>query len=262
MSSHPGNQLHVIISPHFDDGVFSCGGAAHQLVTAGHSVIVITMMGGLFDGKPPNTPILADLHRRWEAGQDPLRQRQLEDERASHSLGVEFMHVPLPDCVYRLVDGVALYPSEESLFGAVHPADFAPRLLQGIQVPEPESVVTVYLPLAVGHHVDHQIVRDWGLKQLENNLQRWAIRFYAEYPYSNADRSTELALSSLPLSLQRADIILNEANMRAKIKAIACYQSQISTFWRDLAEMEADVRRAFSDPHSGAYLERFWKIAG
>ena len=159
-------QLHVIISPHFDDGVFSCGGTASELTAAGHAVLVITMMGGLFHGELPDTPILADLHQRWRAGDDPLRQRQIEDEQASQTLGVDFMHVPLPDCVYRLAGDLALYPSEESLFADVHPADYAPRLLKGIQIPELETATRIYLPLGVGHHVDHQIVRDWGLTQM------------------------------------------------------------------------------------------------
>jgi len=255
------SETHVIISPHFDDGVFSCGGAARQLTTAGHTVLVITMMGGLFDGELPQTPILADLHRRWGAGVDPLRQRQIEDERASGALGVDFMHVPLPDCVYRVAGDMALYPTEESLFGAVHPADYAPRLLKGIQIPELETATKVYLPLGVGHHVDHQIVRDWGMTQMRDAPDKSALRFYVEFPYSKADRSTEMALGAIDLPLEPADVILSEAEMKAKIGAIACYDSQISTFWADLVAMERDVRRAFTDSLSGAYTERFWKIA-
>ena len=252
----------VIISPHFDDGVFSCGGLAHQLRQAGHHVIIATMMGGVLEeGAAPDTPILRDLLRRWEAGVDPLRHRQLEDERAAQALDVDFSHIPLTDCVYRVVDGTALYPSEESLFGAVHAADFAPRLLQGIGVPQVRASTTVYLPLAVGNHVDHQIVRDWGLSQISENPGRWSLRFYAEYPYSNADKSTELALAALGLGLQPADFALDEADMRAKLKAIACYESQISTFWPNLRAMEVDVRRAFTDPQTGAYVERLWQPA-
>lgn len=255
------SETHVIISPHFDDGVFSCGGAARQLTAAGHAVLVITMMGGLFDGELPATPILDDLHQRWGAGVDPLRQRQIEDERASRALGVDFMHVPLPDCVYRLAGDMALYPSEESLFGAVHPADYAPRLLKGIQIPELETATKVYLPLGVGHHVDHQIARDWGMTQMRDAPDPSALRFYVEFPYSKADRSTEMALGAIDLPLEPADITLSQAEMKAKIDAIACYDSQISTFWADLEAMERDVRRAFTDSVSGAYAERFWKIA-
>ncbi len=252
-------ESHVIISPHFDDGVFSCGGTANQLRAAGHTVTIVTMMGGVLEGQAPDTPILRDLLRRWEAGADPLRHRQLEDERAAAVLGVEFSHIPLTDCVYRVVDNTALYPSEESLFGEVHQADSAPRLLQGIGVPEIGTSTTVYLPLAVGGHVDHQIALDWGLRQIEENPGRWSLRFYAEYPYSEADRSTEIALANLDMALQPADIPLSEADMRAKLQAIACYHSQISTFWSGLGEMKAEVRRAFTDPQAGGYVERFWQ---
>ncbi len=261
MPAEPSSQPHVIISPHFDDGVFSCGGAASQLTAAGHSVLVITMMGGLIQDELPDTPILADLHQRWGAGEDPLRQRQIEDENASKILGVDFMHVPLPDCVYRLAGDEPLYPSEESLFGDVHPADYAPRLLKGIQIPELETASKVYLPLGVGHHVDHQIARDWGLTQMRDAPDKSVLRFYVEFPYSKADRSTELALSAIDLPLEPADVILSDAELAAKIKAIACYGSQISTFWQDLGAMDADVRRAFTDAKSGNFVERFWKIA-
>ncbi|MCY3832274.1 MAG: PIG-L family deacetylase [Chloroflexi bacterium] len=261
MAGNEQSQLHVIISPHFDDGVFSCGGTASKLAAAGHSVLVITMMGGLYQGALPDTPILADLHRRWRAGEDPLRQRQIEDERASRALGVDFMHVPLPDCVYRLAGDLALYPSEESLFADVHPADYAPRLLRGIQIPELETARRVYLPLGVGHHVDHQIVRDWGLTQMRDIPDKSVLRFYVEFPYSKADRSTEMALATMDLKLEAADSVLSEAEMQAKIRAIACYDSQISTFWDSLAAMEADVKRAFYDSQTGAYVERLWKIA-
>ena len=261
MPAQSQRQSHVIISPHFDDGIFSCGGTAHQLCAAGGAVTVMTIMGGLFEGELPATPILADLHLRWEAGDNPLRRRQVEDERAAQSIGVEFMHVPLPDCVYRVAGDLALYPSEESLFAEVHPADYAPRLLQGIQIPELETAATVLLPLGVGHHVDHQIARDWGMTQVRDIPDSSALRFYAEFPYSNADRSTELALAAFGMPLEPSDRLLSEADMRAKIDAIACYQSQISTFWESLEAMEADVRRAFTDAPTGQYVERFWRIS-
>jgi len=261
LSANAEPQLHVIISPHFDDGVFSCGGTASKLTAAGHSVLVITMMGGLFHGELPDTPILADLHQRWRAGEDPLRQRQIEDEQASRTLGVDFMHVPLPDCVYRLAGDLALYPSEDSLFADVHPADYAPRLLKGIQIPELETAARIYLPLGVGRHVDHQIVRDWGLTQMRDAPDRSLLRFYAEFPYSRADRSTEAALAAMNIPLEPADSAFGDAAMRAKIRAIACYHSQISTFWDSLASMETEVRRAFADPQTAGYVERLWKIS-
>ena len=62
-------------------------------------------------------------------------------------------------------------------------------------------------------------------------------------------------------ALEPADVTLTEADMQAKVNAIAFYESQISTFWPSLPAMEADVRRAFTDPATGAFVERFWKLS-
>lgn len=259
MSQTEKKAAHIFISPHFDDGVLSCGGTLNQLIAAGHAVTVMTMMGGLFNGVLPDTPILADLHQRWQAGRSPLLTRRLEDMRALRSIGASHLHIPLTDCVYRLVDGLALYPSEESLFGDVHPDDYAPSFLSQVAVP---SADVVYIPLAVGHHVDHQIVRDWGLRLLKRQPNELSIRFYAEYPYLNADKAIGAALSALEIPLAASRVVLNEQDIRAKVNAIAGYQSQISTFWESLDAMEADVRQSSTHPHSGAYVERFWDVCG
>ena len=70
-----------------------------------------------------------------------------------------------------------------------------------------------------------------------------------------------MALQEFGLPLEPADVTLSERDIRAKIKAIACYESQISTFWTSLEAMEADVRRAFTDPQTGGYVERYWKVS-
>lgn len=257
MSPTEKKTTHLFISPHFDDGVLSCGGTLNQLTAAGHAVTVMTMMGGLFNGDLPDTPILADLHQRWQAGGSPLLTRRLEDMRALRSIGARHLHIPLTDCVYRLVDDLPLYPSEESLFGDVRPDDYAPAFLSQIAAPAADAV---YIPLAVGHHVDHQIVRDWGLRLLKHQPDTPSIRFYAEYPYSNADKAIETALSALDIPLAASRVILSERDIQAKVNAIASYQSQISTFWKSPAAMQADVRQASTHPRSGAYVERFWDV--
>ena len=76
----------------------------------------------------------------------------------------------------------------------------------------------------------------------------------------NADHATELALQEFGLPLEPADVRLSEPDIRAKINAVACYESQISTFWTSLEAMEADVRRAFTDPLTGEFVERYWKV--
>ncbi len=54
-------------------------------------------------------------------------------------------------------------------------------------------------------------------------------------------------------------IELDEAALRAKIEAIACYESQISTFWPDVETMAAEVRAAAEQAGGGALAEREWR---
>ncbi len=255
------DKAHIFVSPHFDDGVFSCGGRIHQLTAAGAAVTVMTLMGGLHSGDFPESPILADLHKRWRAGDDPLRARQAEDKRALSRLHADHIHIDLTDCVYRQVDGRPLYPSEASLFGEVHPADYAPRALETVRLPDTATQLVLYLPLAVGSHVDHQIARDWGIGLLRDIPERWSLQFYAEYPYFKAERAIALALSKMNMPLREHHAILSEANLAAKVHAIACYESQISTFWHSRDAMALDLRRSSLAARSGQPVERYWEIA-
>jgi LmbE family N-acetylglucosaminyl deacetylase len=245
---------HLFISPHLDDAVLSCGGTIHQLVQRGDSVTVLTVMAGDPPDPPPDTPIVRDLHQRWQAGYSPVEARRQEDIAALKLLGANFHHLDIPDCVNRVADGVALYPDEDSLWTHVQPDDPAKTALQSLDLP-PDA--TLYFPLGVGEHVDHLLLRDWALS-LDPQLARMA---YAEYPYSQQPGSVAAALAQAGSHrLQAQTRVLSEANVQAKIDAVACYASQISTFWADLDAMAAEVRRALAEAGHGTAMEEFWRV--
>lgn len=249
--------MHLFLSPHFDDAVLSCGGTIHQLAQSGERVTVLTLMGGAPPNPLPDTPIVRDLHSRWQAGSDPVATRRSEDQVAITSLGAAVDYLPIPDCVYRTADGVALYPSEESLFGAVHPQDDATQAVDLVVV---SGDSLVYAPLGVGSHVDHQIARNWGLA-LKTRFPSLVLRFYEEYPYTRNAAALDPALDklgALPVELEVAQ--LTDDNVFAKIHAIACYRTQISTFWADLHSMEQDVRQTLLTAGNGVYAERYWRV--
>lgn len=259
--------MHLFLSPHFDDAVLSCGGLIARLAQKGEAVIVRTVMGGIPSaGRVPDTPIIRDLHARWQAGDDPIRTRIREDEAAIARLGAQAIRMTVwLDCVYRTdARGRPLYPSEESLFGAPHPDDRAAHLLPTVVLPPDENTRFVYAPLGVGNHVDHQIVRAWGLALGKQNP--WlALKFYEEYPYIQDESAIAPALTYFaarqpPLRLEPEAVLLSEAEVSAKLSAIRCYQSQISTFWADTTAMEAATRQAMSAAGSGQPAERYWKI--
>ena len=252
---------HLFISPHFDDAVFSCGGTIHRLTRAGSRVTVITVMGGKHNGDLPRSPILDDLHSRWAAGDDPLRARQTEDFNALRQLNANPIHLDLTDCVYRCVAGKPLYPTEESLFGAVHPADYAPAFLDSMPRADIENAAVIWLPLGVGNHVDHQIIRDWGLRRLANQGDRERLRWYAEFPYFADESAIIHAFGAFDAMLFQCHINLDAADFAARLQAMSCYESQLSTFWRDHDHMATETSQAARLPGTDILAERYWQLA-
>jgi LmbE family N-acetylglucosaminyl deacetylase len=260
--------MRLYLSPHFDDAVLSCGGAIHQQVNAGSMVTVRTVMGQ----KPrdiPDSPLVRELHTRWGAAPvetSPVVARIEEDEAAISHLGARPQRMSIwPDCIYRVSrHGVPLYTSTESLFQAVHADDIAARLIPTIALSPYDATHSLYAPLGAGNHVDHQIVRNWAL-ELRRQTPALEVRFYEDYPYSEKPEAINTALhffEDRKLNLSPELVYLNEADVQAKIEAIACYHTQISSFWPDVQTMAQQVRAAMTAIGGGKPAERFWYLPG
>jgi LmbE family N-acetylglucosaminyl deacetylase len=247
--------VHLFLSPHYDDAVLSCGGLIRQLARNGETVRILTVMGDDIPAVLPDTPIIRDLHQRWQAGYDPVAVRRQEDQCAAEAVNAQADHLPYPDCVYRVdSDKRPLYPSEESLFGDVHPDD--PLCQVSLAGSLPHDLTALYVPLGVGHHVDHQIVRDWGLS-LRGEL--FVLKLYAEYPYSRDKTAVAHVLQhGHPLKSER--VTLSEQDVQAKLRGIACYRSQISTFWGSISEMEQAVRQFMMEIGGSVYAETYYSL--
>lgn len=263
MSPSDEAQFHLYLSPHFDDAVLSCGGAIHQHVARGDTVVVYTVMAGKPPHQLPDSPILRDLHQRWGTLYNPVSERRNEDIKAVRQLGALARHGSLPDCVYRVRyspggEVVALYPDEASLWGNVHQTDAALPLLDAMPLPY-DQTTAIHVPLGAGHHVDHRLVRDWGIR-LARAYDVPALCFYEEYPYSTDPAAVERALAHFsPRRLMPVLHALSEEALAAKIQAIAHYESQISTFWQDEAVMASAVRAYALQVGGNKLAEREWQ---
>ncbi len=255
---------HLFLSPHFDDAVLSCGATIHHLVGKGESVAIRTVMAGI-PQKLPDTPIIRDLHQRWQSGDDPVRVRVQEDEVAVRHLGATSDRmVSWLDCVYRISRaGIPLYPDHPSIFGEIHPQDTTAQLLPTIVLPPQEIPRCIYAPLGAGHHIDHQIVRNWAIT-LKQYMPWVALKFYEEYPYTEDSSAVDKALAffheNFPrLRLELETVPVDENNVKAKLESIACYKSQVSSFWADNGAMEAVTRQALIVAGGGEHPgERYW----
>lgn len=202
---------------------------------------------------------MRELHARWRAANGAVLPDRLAEEReAVRALAAEVLPcvVPLPflDCIYRRDrEGRALYTSGAQLGGAPHPDDPLPTQLRALTWSAGWNADELYLPLAVGGHVDHRTVRDWALERL---AVRPTIRAYAyaDFPYTRREGAIANALAGLPAPWSARPITLatpTAAEQDAKIAAIRAYRSQNSSFWEDDEAMSHEVRAA---------PERFWHL--
>ncbi len=229
----------IFLSPHLDDVVFSCGGLIWELTQRGERVEVWT----IFAGDPPDAPLSTfaqKLHARWKTSAGAVQTRREEDTAACAILGASFRHFYLPDCIYRLDDdGEAVIRDEADLFrpGYGGEARLAEQLRR-IFEQELSEAARLAVPFTIGEHIDHQLVR-----RVAGNLRR-VLWYYAEYPYSAVDSTEFLLWQQCPVD---SDLpVITRQALEKWQTAAACYQSQISTFWSDIAAL----RNAF---------EKYWR---
>lgn len=223
----------IYLAPHLDDAVLSCGGQIFEETRRGKRVLVVTLMAG--DPPASVSEYAQHLHTRWQVARDAVAVRRQEDRAACAILAADTLHCQIADCIYRLhpKTGAPLYVSDTDIFGEVHATD-APlvakitALLAGLP-----AAARVVAPLTVGHHVDHQLVRQAAERCFGHQLE-----FYEDYPYVQTPGS----LDFLPQTRWQTRILsLSLAARQAKIKAILAYHSQVSTFFTSRADLEAQV---------------------
>ncbi len=255
----------VYLAPHLDDAVLSCGGQIYQERQQGLTVLVVTVMARNPPSGVEQSAFVSQLHARWELEGDanPVVVRRAEDAAALSCLDAEFWHWSWPDCIYRRhpETGAFLYASEEALFGPVHPAENA--LVSAVSdrlghLPLASSAL-VYVPMAVGGHVDHRLVRR-AAERCGALIGRRV--YYEDYPYAETPVAVLRVLANGDgWRAQRTP--LDEQALRAKAAAVACYRSQLGTFFADEDEMVARLRHfaaSVSEGETGA--ERYWYREG
>jgi len=245
----PGAVDLLVLSPHLDDAVLSLGGHLDTLARRGARVLVLTLATA--DPAAGLSPLAADLHRRWGLGADAMAVRRGEDLEACRLLGVEALHWPLTDALYRRepMQGDPLYPTLHSLFGALQEseksrtAELAERLCQ---LPPADRICA---PLAIGRHVDHRLTRlaaelAWGHR----------LEYYEDFPYAR-NLHARLRVPRWPWSWRvRVQPLASQA-LAAKCRAIACYRSQLGTVFADRKEVKKQVE-AFARRRGG---EKLWR---
>jgi LmbE family N-acetylglucosaminyl deacetylase len=191
-----------------------------------------------------------DLLEAATAG-EIVAKRRVEDERFAYFAEASVVFLDLPDAVFRGYEG------DDQLLGPVRPDDDAPVAILRREIARLEPQ-TVYVPLAVGNHVDHQLCRDVGVSLLAEPRSwvmpgpQWAgtVAFYEDFPYAwwnsfqSLDDLPAGALDGIPddvlLTPRYADI---GDQIERKVRGIAMYESQLDRLFGGERPMATGVRQ-------------------
>lgn len=268
-------QTAIFLSPHFDDIALSCGGTAARLARKGARCIGLVVCAA-----PQPERELSEYatwqHERWQsaggrAGASINDVRREEERAAMRLLGLEPVWLDVPDAPYRRGSTVAsLYNSDEQLFGTVAPEErrsLVPRIADEIRRVARENGgergrVRVFAPLAVGNHVDHQLV----FQAVRRLGPRFGVLHYEDYPYAARDpQALARRLQQLNTPAQPRLTPISE-QIGIKIAAISKYKSQLEVLFGSSEAMPGAVREyarwAASSARGGGvqYAERVWQM--
>jgi LmbE family N-acetylglucosaminyl deacetylase len=257
--------MKLYLSPHFDDVALSCGGAIHRTTRTGASVTVLTVCAGSPQPDLPLSPIAAELHSLWGDPLDVIAARRAEDDAAMGILGVSHTLLGINDCIYRGEPERWRYPDGESInSGKLHPAD-AP-LIEAIAAAAARfRPDVIHAPLAIGAHVDHELVHVAALHLL---AEGWAVRFYEDFPYADPElfgvpgvrEATRARLSALQL---RPEVVpLSAADLDARIASISAYRSQLKMIFGSADAVRELVTAFACEVGGGTPAERVWVADG
>lgn len=204
----------------------------------------------LIDDVPAQGAILTAEVMDAAAAGDSMAHRRLEDERYAVFAEASIVWLDLPDAVFRGYEG------DDQLLGAPRADDAAPYelLLREIVRLEPQHV---YLPLGVGGHVDHQLMREVGFGLLRES-RKWVmpgpdytgiVSFYEDFPYAYWEDFSRLddlpadTLANLPAGVSlRAEFADITDQLERKIRGISLYESQLDRLFGGTKEMANAVR--------------------
>lgn len=237
----PPHRLHyraVIVSPHLDDAVFSCGGEIARLVTEG-PVLVLNLFTRYLSEVKVRGVVLGD--ERYQEEADAARFLGFES-RTLGELDVSFRRD-----AYRKLGNIFRPPVAQDM-------DWLPTLREKVfAVLAGLDYQQLYVPLGIGWHVDHVITH----LLFEPWAGRKNLLFYEDAPYCCIPHSTRYRLDELAI-YPRAP---NDLSLAPTNELRAWWQAAMS--YADTALMKnlkPWIVRQFAVPVVSAYLYRLMAL--
>jgi LmbE family N-acetylglucosaminyl deacetylase len=257
---------HIFLSPHYDDIPLSAGATVRLLADRGFTPETLVVFGTEPDPAQSLSTFATDMHTIWglDAG-EVVAHRQSEERAAAEILGSMTGVLPFRDAIYR----GHVYLSDDDLFGepAASEVDLPEAIMAALNLGNhPDPGVRIYAPLAIGRHVDHQIVFQAAARLAETG---WDVWLYEDIPYALKPGALERRLAEVGNTVgeKPAARIPASATWDAKLDAILSYPSQLETIFRQyvgVGTSRAEIGEAIGEYASaageGVLAERFWNV--
>lgn len=241
----------VFVSPHLDDVILSCGGTVVRAARVGRPTIVT-----VFAGIPTDevNEFARFQHDRWQLDdKDAVTMRREEDRRAANCISenVQVEWLDYLDAIYRDPG----YGSDDAIFGQILPGDIllAEQIHADLVKMGSKRFV---IPMGSGNHVDHQIVREAGLKLLAGGAEVWG---YVEVPYALDSDRRNAALQNNDFD-EVAHVPLDDDAMRRKLEAVSQYASQLPVLFRDRGRPDVELSGFARELGNGNAIEMLWRL--
>ncbi|WP_179957734.1 PIG-L deacetylase family protein [Exilibacterium tricleocarpae] len=261
------NYDHMVLSPHLDDAALSCGASINKWVEQGKRVIVATFFTRYDLSADSLTDFAKQVHAEMDLTVEDAAARRLEDHQAMLQLGCDYVYLDALDAIYRS-NGECAHNSYAALFAdlpAWENVHIEQLFRQLAQLLESHRTGEIIAPLAVGNHIDHQLVN-----RLAQRLQAdYPVRYYPDYPYVDPEfgpnREGE-SQYSLVNTLARPEFtglkarreVIAERHFQAKLRAIGAYQSQVDYLFESMPRMEQMLRNHNQVNTAEPMVETFW----
>jgi LmbE family N-acetylglucosaminyl deacetylase len=255
---------HLFVSPHYDDIALSCGGTAALVAQQGRDPVIALLFGSEPDPHQTFTTFAESMHRQWgmEAG-EVIAGRRREEAAATATLGARDEFLPFFDAIYRGDQ----YNNDDELFGslAAGDRDLPRQIVEALDLGgAPDDSTRIYVPLAIGNHVDHQLAFASGLDVAQAG---WDVWFYEDLPYALKPGSRKQRFLAIGHPMEIAATVEVGCVWQVKIDAIMAYPSQLGVIFGYIGkgasrEQIEDVMRTYAQELGGGNpAERFWKLA-
>lgn len=222
------NKIFFVLSPHLDDAILSAGSLLYSL-RGKANINVINVFTKAHAGPYTFSAKKYLKSTGFINAEELYMSREKEDLRAMSQINAKSTNLGIVDGIFRKKKNKIFLDSIVPELGHIYPTyrfhvsksvskdDYAPSQLINRLKKIINQDALVLVPLGVGNHVDHVIVRKVCEKLFSN------IIYYADFPYSLKFNKYKLPIGYKSVTL--------DANIKLKSQMIMQYMSQFGSLF-------------------------------